>query len=250
MSNANVYPRNVGELAASQEWRRRMLAKIRTFKVSGLPEDHLQAIYLLMLERQDPEGRGLDYIERWDATKGGSFANWVITFVFNFMVKVHRRSNSEGGRAIEGALPIESRSKEEGAQQHRVVFDDEIGEEAKAQAAVEVQQICEQAAAEFDFGTPAYSWVTYSDDGKSYTVRNVKDQVRHFHGEVDEEFRGETFKRDHSTVLRMLVDNVEPKAIAAAMKVSPQFVYDLIRDLRNHPAIRQLRGQFQVATAC
>lgn len=98
------YPETVEEFMLSK-WFPKIGTIIRSFHLNEPPEDTIQDVLCSMVQK--------NYVARWDPALGGSFANWIYTFVINMCRQKYNRSNSRGGRRIERALSIEQTFDEE-----------------------------------------------------------------------------------------------------------------------------------------
>jgi len=98
------YPKTVEEFMLSK-WFSKIATIIRSFHLNEPLEDTIQDVLCSMVQK--------NYVARWDPVLGGSFANWIYTFVINLCRQKYNRSNSRGGRRIERALSIEQTFNDE-----------------------------------------------------------------------------------------------------------------------------------------
>jgi len=95
-------PRTVEEFLESP-WASKVNVVIYRFYLNEPVEDTFQDVVLSLLQK--------DYLARWDIKLGGSFGNWLYTFVIHMCLQKRKRSNTRGGKAIEKARSINRAGK-------------------------------------------------------------------------------------------------------------------------------------------
>lgn len=231
------HPSNVKELFEDPVWCKKIRLVITKFRTRDDVEDVFQEVFLLMFSRKDPDNLGRDYVQRWSPDGGGSFSNWIYTFVFNLCSKKATRSNTAGGRVIERALAMVQRGTNQEFPERGTIFAEEIS--GKLELDPDLAMSCEHIVAKLRKSSPANSWVEFTEEG--YFVHNRKGEKKFVAEEVDPSLVGKTVDRDVATVFMGLLSGFEPADIAAMLKTSRQFVYLLCKDLRDRVEVKELR---------
>lgn len=188
-----TYPTTVEELVKSG-WYSKLKTLVSNFHLNEPVEDTLGDILLEMLEK--------DYLGRWNS-KCGSYSNWLYTFSANVCKKKYNRSNSKGGRAIEGASSLQSSSEND---------DFTVGVFFEETLNVDVE----------DNNSLDYNLL----------VEEINKILAAYPAHSSNEYEGVVYPRDMKTVFNLLKEEYQPKEIAVLFGTSVEFIYTLIRRMR------------------
>lgn len=188
-----TYPTTVEDLVKSS-WYSKLRTLVSNFHLNEPIEDTIGDILLEMLEK--------NYLGRWNA-KCGSYSNWLYTFAANVCKKKYNRSNSKGGRAIEGAATLQSSSEND---------DFTVGVFFEETLNVEVE---DNHSLDFNL-----------------LVEEIEKILSAYPAHSSNEHEGVVYNRDMKTVFTLLKDEYQPKEIAELFGTSVEFIYTLIRRMR------------------
>ena len=194
MATQSQYPTTVEDLVKSP-WYQKLKTLVKNFRLNEPLEDTLGDIFVAMLEKE--------YLSRW-SPKAGSYSNWVYTFAANVCKKKYNRSNSKGGRAIEGAATLQSTSNDNEDSVIGIFFEERLNAEQADDRGYDYNLLVEEIEKILS-AYPAYSSNTHE---------------------------GVTYQRDMKTVFSLLKDEFQPKEIAVLFDTSVEFIYTLIRRMR------------------
>lgn len=186
------YPTTI-EAFAKSGWIKKLNTLVFKFHLNEPVEDTVQDILMKMIET--------DYLSTWEPSKG-SYSNWVYTLALNHCRKYYRRSNTKGGKAIEGAAAIEADSKNDEFIPG-VVRESTLGcADAFVESSIFIEELTELVSTKFT----AHS---------------------------SHEFDGVVYNREPGTVFKLIIhEDLDPKEVAERFGTSVEFVYSLIRKLR------------------
>lgn len=189
-----TYPRTVAALVESP-WYQKIKTLVVNFKLNEPVEDTVNDILLDMMQKK--------YLERWDP-KSGSYSNWLYTFASNICRKKYNRSNTRGGKAIEGAASITYTSSS-----------DDLVPGLFYEETLQV----EDSEPEVTFDFPAL-------------CAEIDSILSKYPAHSTNEFNGKVYQRDMLTVFHLLKQEFTPKEIAECFNTSIEFIYILIRRMR------------------
>lgn len=201
------YPKTIEDFVKSP-WSKKLKTLISNFKLNEPAEDVYNDIICELIEK--------DYLKRWNP-KYGSYSNWIYTFASNICKKKYNRSNSKGGKAIEGARSITYSSGSEEEFTSGVLFEELLVLDTTAPSAdadVAFNQMCAL----------------------------IERELSKFPANSTNEYEGKVYERDMKTVFNMLREGYSPKEIAERFATSVEFIYVLIRRMR--PIVASIVGHF------
>ena len=200
------FPKDMQEFI-DQGWTRNILFRIRAFNLRDSlnnPEDLMQDILLALMET--------DYIVRYSKDKG-SFKTYLYGFVDNYLKKKFNKENTRHGKFIVSAASLisggpESDAEFDGSEVYTELLDSGEDEARAVLTKVTIEEIREQLK-----GLPANS-----------EYFNPEDNI--------------LYKRDPLTVFDLLMQDLSVKEVAQKLNVSKQFIYHLMKRIRQVEAFR------------
>jgi hypothetical protein len=197
MNKTAEFPQTIEEFAASEwvEWIRRY---IYMFHLRELVEDTVQDVLTSMATK--------NYVSRWDPSKGGSFSNWIFTFVRNMCLIKKKKSSSRGGTAIETAKSLEF-SFDEGSMIRNTL-------------------VCEEDELPIDHNLRMEELLTIL--GRSEYAASSSNT-----------HEGKHYERDILTIFSLMVfDRLSAKQVAFVLDTTPQWIYLKLKKIR--PLVREV----------
>ena len=194
-----------------QDWGTKILRRIKRFDLRDClndPEELLQDIYVQLLKT--------DYIRRYDKTKNRSFEVYIYTFVDNFLKGKYKREHTKNGigivnkASLEYSMPENKDSFEKG-----VVYLENLNLFTTSDIEkVELESLFDRVREELSVYTASSS--------------NV--------------YEGVVFNRDPLTVFNLILSDHSVAEIATFFSTSSQFVYNLIKKIRESKSLQELRN--------
>lgn len=194
------YPKNMEEFIA-QGWEQNIRFRIRAFNLKDSlnnPEDLLQDVLLALMQTH--------YLERYSPEKG-SFKTYLYGFTDNLLKKRFNKENTRHGKFIVSAASLVLSSPESDAEFNgREVFAELLDSGVDDEQQVIVRAAIEDIRRELKENYTANS--TYENNGVVYN-------------------------RDPLTVFDMMMSGMSVVEVSEALAVSRQFVYHLLKKIRN-----------------
>lgn len=190
----STYPKSVAALVESP-WYPKLKTLVANFKLNEPIEDTLGDIMLDMLQKK--------YLERWNP-QSGSYSNWLYTFAANVCRKKYNRSNTRGGKAIEGAAAITYTSAT-----------DDLTPGVFYEETLQVEDNTQEKT--FDYAS---------------LCEEIDNILAQYPAHSTNEFEGVVYERDMRTVFALMRQDFTPKEIAERFNTSIEFIYTLIRRMR------------------
>ena len=199
------YPKTMEEFV-NQGWEREINFRIRAFNLKDSlnnPEDLLHDVYISLLQT--------NYIARYTPEKG-SFKTYLYGFVDNLLKKRFNKENTRHGKFIVSAASlVVSAPESETEFNGREVFSELIDSGIDHEHEIVIHSIVEDIRKELQEGYSANS--TFTNNGITYN-------------------------RDPLTVFNMLMEGMSVMEISDTLAVSRQFVYHLMKKIRNTEAFK------------
>lgn len=200
------YPKNMQEFI-DQGWEQNVKFRIRAFNLKDSlnnPEDLLQDVYLALLTTH--------YLDRYSPDKG-SFKTYLYGFVDNLLKKRFNKENTRHGKFIVSAASLVLSSPESDAEFNgREVFAELLDSGVDEERGVIVRSIIEDIKKELK---------------EKYTANS------------EYEYNGKVYQRDPLTVFELLMQGLNVMDVAEILGVSRQFVYHLVKRIRETDAYKQ-----------
>jgi hypothetical protein len=206
-------------------------------------EDLFHDLMVHFLRKND---EGLDYIQRWDPSKG-TYATWLYRGVTNYLTKrFHRQHKTQAGAKLTFAASIVMSSGE----------DDQVGssevlerwlptEHAIDEAPCEMERVLSALEKEAKSG---FSWVVYRKDEEGlYALvedrRGTKKVHRMTQLPVGAEV-GVEYSRDETTIFKLMALGLDSGEVAALLRTSTTWLYKQLKIMRKRPVMQEWRASY------
>lgn len=200
------YPKNIDEFL-EQGWDKTLMFRIRAFNLKDFcnsPEDLVQDILLSLINTH--------YLERFSPDKG-SFKTYLFGYVDNFLKKRYNKENTRTGRLLNSAASLSLSAPESDAEFNgREVFAELIDSGVDDERAVMVHLVIEDIRKELK---------------ENYAANSSFD------------YKGHIYERDPLTVFDLMMAGASVMEVAEALGVSRQFIYHLLRKIRQCEAAKE-----------
>lgn len=203
-----LIPKNIEDFIQNG-WDKQILFRIRTFSLKDIlnnEEELVQDIVLALLET--------DYLTRYNPER--PFTTYLYGFVDNFLKKRYNKENTVNGKKIVNYAGIEMTPPE--------------------------------GDPEFN-GSKVYLDLLFADSSEDadfdmkLLLEEIREELKKYKANSSAIFNGIELQRDALTVFNLIMEDFSVIDIARMLDTSRQYIYHLIKKIRDLPILQELRYQ-------